>query len=281
MVNYYPIINQKERVELNVVVSTDSINAAQEAILEKRVLLSPRDIAKAKTRKAIMRSALQLYSLEGMAGMSMNRVAKGANIAQPSFYNHFDSLEQLQYELSAQLKNNYLSPMRAAWVAMIKDYVQLDEAQFNLRCQHCLTLIFDAAFVNIELFQRLMEDRLRFSPSFEDKVLATDIVAPNSLITHSLITESPASNGSNKGSKNSSLGGLIDDIQDEWTQIFIEGLSLSGRSFDYAEVNLCVDMAAAQVHELIIGCQQQRYSRLQAINVLCKNLHSLFSSFSK
>ena len=81
----------------------------------KAGIASPRKLAKAQTRNAIMKSALRLYSSEGSAGMSMNKVAKGAGIAQPSFYNHFASLDELQQQLSAQLKDNYLSPMRAAW----------------------------------------------------------------------------------------------------------------------------------------------------------------------
>ena len=219
-------------------------------LLEKANKVLPRDLAKAKTRKAIMNSALRLYSSEGIAGMSMNKVAKGAGIAQPSFYNHFDSLDELQQQLSAQLKDNYLSPMRAAWITMIKDYAWLNEAQFNQRCEHCLTHIFDAAFVNINLFQRLIEDRLRFGSNVKTERL-TD-----------------------KG-----LGNLINEIQAEWARIFIEGLTLSERSFNYSEVNLCVDIAAAQVHELIIGCHQQRYTRVQAIDILCKNLNTLFVSF--
>ncbi|KTF06444.1 transcriptional regulator, TetR family, partial [marine sediment metagenome] len=75
---------------------------------------SKRELAKAKTRRALLKSALRLYSLEGAQGMSMNKIAKGAGIAQPSFYNHFESLDALQNELSAQLKDHYLSPMRLA-----------------------------------------------------------------------------------------------------------------------------------------------------------------------
>ena len=56
---------------------------------------SKRDLAKAQTRRALLKSALHLYSQEGAQGMSMNKVAKGAGIAQPSFYNHFASLDAL------------------------------------------------------------------------------------------------------------------------------------------------------------------------------------------
>ncbi len=238
---------------MDVVVTTDG--------REKTVNPKPdskRTLAKAKTRRAIMKSALQLYSTEGASGMSMNKIAKGAGIAQPSFYNHFASLDELQQALSLQLKDNYLSPMRAAWIAMIKDYTDLSEAQFNQRCKQCLTHIFDAAFVNIDLFQRLNEDRIRFSPSFTAKSLPTK----------------DSTEGSAKG-----LGNLINDIQAEWTQIFVAGLTLSHCDFEYSKVNLGVDIAAAQVHELILGCHQQRYSREQAIHVLCKNLNALFTSF--
>ena len=204
-----------------------------------------RELAKAKTRHTLLKSALQLYSVEGAFGMSMNKIAKGAGIAQPSFYNHFYSLDALQQMLSKQLKDNYLSPMRMAWVDMLKDYPTLSKEDFNERCQKCLTLIFDAAFQNITLFQRLLEDSLRFDSNI----------------------------------KCNGLGSLIIEIRDEWTKIFIAGLQSAECSFDRFEVNLCVDVAAAQVHELILGCHQQRYSRQQAIEMLCKNFDGVFSHF--
>ena len=138
-----------------------------------------------------------------------------------------------------------LSPMRMAWVDMLKDYPTLSKEDFNERCQKCLTLIFDAAFQNITLFQRLLEDSLRFDSNI----------------------------------KCNGLGSLIIEIRDEWTKIFIEGLQSAECSFEAFDVHLCVDIAAAQVHELILGCHQQRYSQQQAIAMLCKNFDGLFSSF--
>ena len=219
---------------------------------------SKRELAKANTRRALLKSALQLYSLEGACGMSMNKVAKGAGIAQPSFYNHFDSMDDLQSELSAQLKDNYLSPMRVAWVNMIKDYDSLNKEQFSQRCQQCLTLIFDSAFKNIALFQHLIEDRPRGGSKIEG---------------------SGNKGLENKGSLNKGLGSLITEIQEEWTDIFIQGLQWSKRSFERTDVNLCVDIASAQVHELILGCHQERYSRQQAIAILSTNFNALFINF--
>lgn len=227
---------------------------------------SPRKLAKAQTRNAIMKSALRLYSSEGSAGMSMNKVAKGAGIAQPSFYNHFASLDELQQQLSARLKDNYLSPMRAAWITMIKDYAWLSETQFNQRCEQCLNHIFDAAFINIDLFQRLNEDRLRCGTTTK-------------LSTKPSLELSTKPSTENQLSTSSGLSHLINEIQQEWTQIFVEGLTLSGCDFEASEVNLCVDIASAQVHELILGCHQQRYTRGQAITILCQNLNALFIRF--
>ena len=211
---------------------------------------SKREQAKARTRRALLKSALRLYSLEGAQGMSMNKIAKGAGIAQPSFYNHFESLDALQNELSAQLKDHYLSPMRLAWVNMLKDYDVLTKDEFNQQCQQCLLMIFDSAFQNIALFQHLLEDRPRFTADIE-----------------------------NQSSLNNGLGNLVSEIQEEWTEIFIQGLQLSNRSCERSAVNLCVDMAAAQVHELILGCHQQRYSREQAIATLNISFDALFANF--
>ncbi len=204
-----------------------------------------RELAKAKTRRALLKSALQLYSLEGACGMSMNKIAKGAGIAQPSFYNHFDSVETLQSELSRQLKDNYLSLMRKAWADMLGDYPTLSRAAFNQRCQHCLTLIFTAAFQNIRLFQRLLEDGLRFDLRVEDK----------------------------------GLGSLFTDIREEWTKIFIQGLQSAECSFETFEVYLCVDSASAQVHELILGCHQGRIHSSKRLRCCAKTLMGFLADF--
>lgn len=204
---------------------------------------SKRDVAKAQTRRKLLKSALQLYSLEGAQGLSMNKVAKGAGIAQPSFYNHFSSLDALQVELCTELKHSYLSPMRMAWISMLKDFDSLTDELFDHKCQQALNMIFDSAFENIELFQHLIEDRPRFSV--------------------------PQKNG---------LGTLVNDLQAEWVAIFSQGLSLSGRSFTESDVCLFVDIAAAQVHELILGCQNGRYQRAQAIEILSSSFKSLFVS---
>lgn len=143
---------------------------------------------------------------------------------------------------------------------MLKDYTTLTSEQFYQRCQYCLTMIFDAAFQNIDLFQRLIEDGLRATTQAEYQ----EICHKADFIDQS----------AGKG-----LGSLIGEIKESWAEIFAQGLTSAQCSFEASQVNLCVDVAVAQVHELIIGCHQERYSRSQAIAILCKNFDVLFSSF--
>ena len=198
--------------------------------------------SKSQTRSALLKSALILYSQHGAKGISMNKVAKGAGIAQPSFYNHFPKLESLLDELRLQLKKNYMEPISKAVLSMLKDYDILSSEEFRQQNRHCLELIFDATFRDIRLFKHIMEDRPRFE------------------------------SGNTVG-----FGCLLNELQDEWCAVIIQGLKLSGRSFDLNYVQLCLDCASAQIHELIIGCHDGRYSQEHAINLLSKNLTVLFS----
>jgi TetR/AcrR family transcriptional regulator of autoinduction and epiphytic fitness len=202
---------------------------------------APRQRAKEQTRKALLKSALSLYSEHGALGISMNKVAKGAGIAQPSFYNHYPNLEALLEELRLQLKKNYMGPISAAVLSMLKDYDVLSTDQFKQQNRHCLELIFKASFQDIRLFQHIMQDRPRF--------------------------ESTSALG---------FGGLLIELQEEWSEVIIQGLELSGRTFNLSTVHLCLDSASAQIHELILGCHEGRYNQEQAINVLSNNLTSLF-----
>ncbi len=68
-------------------------------------------------------------------------------------------------------------------------------SSLNTSIAKFLRLIFDAAFQNITLFQRLIEDRPRFD------------------------------------AKNTGLAGMLLEVQDEWAQAFNQGLELSGRFF--------------------------------------------------
>ncbi len=195
-----------------------------------------RQQAKAHTRAALKKSALKLYSQQGASGVSMNKVAKGAGIAQPSFYNHFANLDELLEELRSELTERYMGPLRTAVVEMLSNFDQISDQQLKQLNRQFLRLIFDAAFENITLFQRLIEDRPRFSAN------------------------------------NSGLAGMLSEIQDEWARAYNHGLRLAGRNIPQSTLYLFLDSTSAQVHELILGCHGGRYSQEQAIETLSSNI---------
>ncbi len=194
-----------------------------------------RQQAKEHTRVALKKSALKLYSQQGASGVSMNKVAKGAGIAQPSFYNHFASLDALFEELRNELTQRYMAPLRMAVIDILGNFDQLSDLQLKQLNQQFLRIIFDAAFENITLFQRLIEDRPRFSAS------------------------------------NTGLASIVIEIQNEWAQAFNQGLTLSGRNIAQSTLYLFLDSTAAMIHELILGCHSGRYSQEQAIDTLSTN----------
>ncbi len=200
-----------------------------------------RQQAKVLTRTALKKSALKLYCLQGMSGVSMNKVAKGAGIAQPSFYNHFSNLDELLSELRSELAQRYMKPLKLAVVEMLSNVDELSAKQFKQYNRQFLTLIFSAAFENITLFQRLIQDRPRF-------------------------TDQPGG-----------LAGMLLEIQNEWAQVLKHGLTLSGRSTTEQNLYLYLDSISAQVHELILGSHEGRYTQEQAIETLSINISKIFN----
>lgn len=87
-----------------------------------------RNSAKAQTRDKLLRAAIEILIEEGYVGFSMNKVAKRAGIAQPSFYTHFETTDQLLEGLADDLLNRYLTPIQTA-VHTLVDNLQADAAR--------------------------------------------------------------------------------------------------------------------------------------------------------
>lgn len=67
---------------------------------------------KAQTRARIIEAAIETLIEEGHAGLSMNKIAKRAGIAQPSFYVHFANLDQLFEAVAETLAERYIRPLQ-------------------------------------------------------------------------------------------------------------------------------------------------------------------------
>ena len=61
------------------------------------------------TREAILKAAHALYLREGLAGLSMRKVAKGAKISAPAIYRHFQDKETMLFELVAKATHIFMT----------------------------------------------------------------------------------------------------------------------------------------------------------------------------
>ncbi|CBL44825.1 Transcriptional regulator [gamma proteobacterium HdN1] len=71
-----------------------------------------RNATKARTRARIVNAAIETLIEEGYAGISMNKVTKRAGIAQPSFYVHFETMEQLFEAMANDLAERFIHPLQ-------------------------------------------------------------------------------------------------------------------------------------------------------------------------
>jgi TetR/AcrR family transcriptional regulator, fatty acid biosynthesis regulator len=65
--------------------------------------LTARQVAKEQTRQRLLDAALDILDAEGEAGLTTTRVAQRAGVAQPTFYVHFEDMDDLLRELVRQL----------------------------------------------------------------------------------------------------------------------------------------------------------------------------------
>ena len=79
---------------------------------------------KARTRDKLLEAAIATLIEEGYAGFSMNKVAKRAGIAQPSFYVHFANTEQLLEALAADVLDRFIKPFQISVTGMVQNLKQ-------------------------------------------------------------------------------------------------------------------------------------------------------------
>ena len=80
-----------------------------------------REESKAQTRARILDATLHTLVEEGVLGFSINKVAKRAGIAQPSFYVHFENLDELFAAVTDEAQAQYIEPMQQTLKLLAKD----------------------------------------------------------------------------------------------------------------------------------------------------------------
>lgn len=80
-----------------------------------------REQGKALTREKILLATVDTLVEEGVAGFSINKVAKRAGIAQPSFYVHFANVDELFQAVTDEAFVRYIEPMQKTLQAVLQD----------------------------------------------------------------------------------------------------------------------------------------------------------------
>ena len=87
-----------------------------------------REQGKAQTREKILLATVDTLVEEGVPGFSINKVAKRAGIAQPSFYVHFANVDELFEAVTEEAFTRYIEPMQKTLREILKD-IEIDKVK--------------------------------------------------------------------------------------------------------------------------------------------------------
>jgi AcrR family transcriptional regulator len=210
-----------------------------------------RQVSKEQTRQRLIQSAHKLILEKGLAGLTMNQITRKAGIAQPSFYNHYSALSELIIDLRKLMAKRYLSPLQEYFVnainALKSQSIEIPDKHINREALR--TLNKDYLSYNFDI---LLRDINIF------KVVLADYHDQGSLLQNE-------------------LGKLIDDINLAWCE-FISDLATENKlEIPLDNIRLYVDSLSALTHQLVLGCDQNRYSKEQAVLVLTRFSETLIT----
>lgn len=139
-------------------------------VLKKKQGLT-REEAKAKTRQKIMEATFSTIVEEGIAGFSINKVAKRAGIAQPSFYVHFENTDELFDAVTDFALLRYIEPMQETLKTVLQD-VQPDQVEGVLN--HLFLLAFDVIKDQKDLVRMVWAEREQTKSPFSKYLRQVD-----------------------------------------------------------------------------------------------------------
>ncbi len=210
-----------------------------------------RQASKEQTRQRLIQAAHKLILEKGLAGLTMNQISRKAGIAQPSFYNHYSALSELIVDVRKLMAERYLSPLQDYFVRAINDWKQQTEDTHNLQ-------------LNREALRTLNKDYL----SYNFDILLRDI---------NIFKVVLADYHDQSGPLQSELGKLIDDINIAWCEFLSDLATENKLQIPPEHIQLYVDSLSALTHQLVLGCEQQRYTKEQAVLVLTRLSETLIT----
>ena len=196
------------------------------------------------TRQKIIDSARALIIKEGLQGFSMNKIAQGAGIAQPSFYRHFNNLEGLLLALKVDIRNTYLSPLQSAISHLVPTVpAEMESKQMSSMMQHGIGLVFDALLQNIELYRFVIQDQYQ---------------------THQPL--------------GGYLGSLMDDFRDEWVEFLYQFSSKTNKPQKKHHIKLYIQCTQSLFSTLVFAHAKREYTKAECVDVITQLLLSSFNS---
>lgn len=193
-----------------------------------------RQAGKEQTRQSLVISAHKLLLEEGLSGFSMKQICKRAGIAQPSFYNHYPTLNDLMLDVRARMIDIYLAPLQRKLQSLV-DEIGNDISRINLRdlSQRYIEANVDSLLKDFVIFKEILSDHNN----------------PNSPVQ-------------------GALGKLVDEINDAWIAFMRRLASAYKIRISEKQLRIYIDSLAALTHALVFGCAQQRYSKKSAVHAI-------------
>ncbi|MFV1873097.1 MAG: TetR/AcrR family transcriptional regulator [Oleiphilus sp.] len=210
---------------------------------------STRQINKEQTRQRLIQSAHKLILEKGLSGLSMNQISRKAGIAQPSFYNHYQNLPELIIDVRKLMAERYLRPLQNYFMDALEHW-QTQKGPNNT--------------INRPALRALNQDYLNYN--FD--ILIRDI---------NIFKVVLADYHNQGGPLNGELGKLIDDINVAWCHFLSDMATKNHIIVPLSHIQLYVDSLSALSHQLVIGCDQGRYNKSQAVQVLTRLSEALIT----
>jgi AcrR family transcriptional regulator len=212
---------------------------------------TPRQVSKEQTRQRLIQAAHKLILEKGLAGLTMNQITRKAGIAQPSFYNHYSALSELIIDVRKRMAERYLFPLQEYFVnainALKNQTIETPDKHINSEALRALnkdylSYNFDILLRDINIF----------------KVVLADYHDQGSLLQNE-------------------LGKLIDDINEAWCDFLSDLAAENKLEIPLSHIRLYVDSLSALTHQLVLGCEQKRYTKDQAVLVLTRLSETLIT----
>ena len=203
-----------------------------------------RSAQKAETRLRIIKAGRHILATETFKAFTMRGVAKHANIAQPSFYNHFNSMEDLLETIVEETRQRFINPQVQAMMALSK---QSSLNDLETIIHNFIRLAFDVGIQHPNFFCMTISERNAQGSPF-GKIIHRE----------------------------------FENVRQLYIQFFLNLAEQQNAELSHEKATLGVDAILGSNEALITGCIEGRYKRKEdavamATQIILNQIHSTLS----